>query len=141
MAKDLFSTLDLNLLRTFLIVYQEKNTRKAAERLFVSQPAVSQALQKLRHHFNDDLFVKVHGGLQATSFSEQLINEITPHFDGLMTADDNPYTFQDFQTFKKFCSKMGVKTAHFDRFKNDQLRSQSVIIQPEKPQSILQLVK
>ncbi|TVU58643.1 LysR family transcriptional regulator [Vibrio echinoideorum] len=86
MAKDLFSTLDLNLLRTFLIVYQEKNTRKAAERLFVSQPAVSQALQKLRHHFNDDLFVKVHGGLQATSFSEQLINEITPHFDGLMTA-------------------------------------------------------
>ncbi|PMM65797.1 LysR family transcriptional regulator [Vibrio splendidus] len=86
MAKDLFSTLDLNLLRTFLIVYQEKNTRKAAERLFVSQPAVSQALQKLRYHFNDDLFVKVHGGLQATSFSEQLINEITPHFDGLMTA-------------------------------------------------------
>lgn len=86
MAKDLFSTLDLNLLRTFLIVYQEKNTRKAAERLFVSQPAVSQALQKLRHHFNDDLFVKVHGGLQATSFSEQLINEITPHFDGLITA-------------------------------------------------------
>ncbi|MEZ9395117.1 LysR family transcriptional regulator [Vibrio splendidus] len=86
MAKDLFSSLDLNLLRTFLIVYQEKNTRKAAERLFVSQPAVSQALQKLRHHFNDDLFVKVHGGLQPTSFSEQLINEITPHFDGLMTA-------------------------------------------------------
>jgi DNA-binding transcriptional LysR family regulator len=86
MAKDLFSTLDLNLLRTFLIVYQEKNTRKAAERLFVSQPAVSQALQKLRYHFNDDLFVKVHGGLQPTSFSEQLINEITPHFDGLMTA-------------------------------------------------------
>ncbi|MEF1229788.1 LysR family transcriptional regulator, partial [Vibrio fortis] len=36
MAKDLFSTLDLNLLRTFLIVHQEKNTRKAAERLFVT---------------------------------------------------------------------------------------------------------
>lgn len=86
MAKDLFSSLDLNLLRTFLIVYQEKNTRKAAERLFVSQPAVSQALQKLRHHFSDDLFVKVHGGLQATAFSEQLANEITPHLDGLMTA-------------------------------------------------------
>lgn len=86
MAKDLFSSLDLNLLRTFLIVYQEKNTRKAAERLFVSQPAVSQALQKLRHHFNDDLFVKVHGGLQATAFSEQLSNNITPYFDGLSIA-------------------------------------------------------
>ncbi|WP_117235329.1 LysR family transcriptional regulator [Vibrio maerlii] len=86
MAKDLFSSLDLNLLRTFLVVYQEQNTRKAAERLFVSQPAVSQALQKLRHHFNDDLFVKVHGGLQPTYFCEQLATKITPHLDGLMTA-------------------------------------------------------
>ena len=93
MAKDLFSSLDLNLLRTFLIVYQEKNTRKAAERLFVSQPAVSQALQKLRHHFNDDLFVKVHGGLQATAFCEQLANEITPHLDGLKTAISSSSTF------------------------------------------------
>ncbi|MGR5336527.1 LysR family transcriptional regulator [Vibrio gigantis] len=86
MAKDLFSSLDLNLLRTFLIVYQEKNTRKAAERLFVSQPAVSQALQKLRYHFNDDLFVKVHGGLQPTAFSEQLTNQIKPFMDGLSIA-------------------------------------------------------
>lgn len=85
MAKDLFSTLDLNLLRTFLIVYQEK-TPERLRSVYSFQPAVSQALQKLRHHFNDDLFVKVHGGLQATSFSEQLINEITPHFDGLITA-------------------------------------------------------
>ncbi|WP_394250557.1 LysR family transcriptional regulator [Vibrio profundi] len=86
MAKDLFSTLDLNLLRTFLVVYQEKNTRKASERLFVSQPAVSQALQKLRHHFDDELFVKVHRGLEPTSFCEQLANSITPYFDGLETA-------------------------------------------------------
>ena len=93
MAKDLFSSLDLNLLRTFLIVYQEKNTRKAAERLFVSQPAVSQALQKLRYHFNDDLFVKVHGGLQPTAFSEQLTNQIKPFMDGLSIAVNTSNTF------------------------------------------------
>ncbi|NOH99136.1 LysR family transcriptional regulator [Vibrio sp. 99-70-13A1] len=93
MAKDLFSSLDLNLLRTFLVIHQEKNTRKASERLFVSQPAVSQALQKLRHHFSDDLFVKVHGGLQATAFSEQLANEITPFLDGLMTAINSSSVF------------------------------------------------
>ncbi len=34
MTKDLFFTLDLNLLRTFLVLSQELNTRKAAERLF-----------------------------------------------------------------------------------------------------------
>ena len=93
MAKDLFSTLDLNLLRTFLIVHQEKNTRKAAERLFVTQPAVSQALQKLRHHFDDELFVKVHGGLQPTHFSEQLANELTPHMDGISNAVNSSYGF------------------------------------------------
>ncbi|MGF1753523.1 LysR family transcriptional regulator [Vibrio makurazakiensis] len=86
MAKDLFSSLDLNLLRTFLVVYQEKNTRKTAERLFVSQPAISQALQKLRHHFDDELFVKVHGGLQPTSFCTELANTITPYFHGLESA-------------------------------------------------------
>ncbi|OJI49530.1 LysR family transcriptional regulator [Vibrio vulnificus] len=59
MAKDLFYSLDLNLLRTFMVLYQEKNMRKASKRLFVSQPAISQALQKLRHHFGDELFVKV----------------------------------------------------------------------------------
>ncbi|MBY7733374.1 LysR family transcriptional regulator [Vibrio splendidus] len=94
MAKDLFSSLDLNLLRTFLIVYQEKNTRKAAERLFVSQPAVSQALQKLRHHFDDELFVKVHGGLQPTSFCEDLTNTITPYFHGLESAINKSSQFQ-----------------------------------------------
>ncbi len=66
MTKDLFFTLDLNLLRTFLVLSQELNTRKAAERLFVTQPAISHALQRLRNHFNDELFVKSLNGLQAT---------------------------------------------------------------------------
>ncbi|MFA0349713.1 LysR family transcriptional regulator, partial [Vibrio sp. 10N.222.55.C6] len=47
----------------------------------------------LRHHFNDDLFVKVHGGLQATAFSEELANEISPHLDGLKTAINSSNTF------------------------------------------------
>ena len=83
MTKDLFYSLDLNLLRTFLILSQECNMRKASKRLFISQPAISQALQKLRHHFNDELFVKVHGGLEATPFAKELANTITPHLDGL----------------------------------------------------------
>ena len=68
MAKDLYTSLDLNLLRTFVILSQELNMRKASERLFVSQPAVSQALQKLRNHFNDDLFVKNAPWLKTDGF-------------------------------------------------------------------------
>ncbi|EGU49346.1 transcriptional regulator [Vibrio ichthyoenteri ATCC 700023] len=91
MNKDLFYSLDLNLLRTFLVLSQECNMRKASKRLFVSQPAISQALQKLRHHFEDELFVKVHGGLEATPFAQELADNITPHLDGLAsTLNRNP---------------------------------------------------
>ncbi|MGR5222554.1 LysR family transcriptional regulator [Vibrio parahaemolyticus] len=40
-AKNRFTNLDLNLLKVFKILFEEQNMRKAAERLFVSQPAVS----------------------------------------------------------------------------------------------------
>lgn len=78
MAKNRFNNLDLNLLRVFKVLLEEKNMRKAAERLFVSQPAVSQSLQKLRHHFDDLLFVKVKTGLAPTPFSEQLACDLLP---------------------------------------------------------------
>ncbi len=78
MAKDLFSKLDLNLLRTFLVLNQERNMRKAAERLFISQPAVSKALQRLRDSFDDELFVKTYHGLKATELAEELAESLEP---------------------------------------------------------------
>lgn len=93
MAKDLFYSLDLNLLRTFLVLSQELNMRKASQRLFVSQPAISQALQKLRNHFDDELFVKVPSGLEPTSFATELAQSITPHLDGLATALNSSQEF------------------------------------------------
>ncbi|WP_411990784.1 LysR family transcriptional regulator [Agarivorans sp. DSG3-1] len=86
MNKNSYQQLDLNLLKTFLVLFDEQNMRKASERLFVSQPAISQALSKLRNHFGDELFVKVHGGLKATAFSEELIQLIQPHMSGLENA-------------------------------------------------------
>lgn len=83
MAKDLFSNLDLNLLRTFIVLDQERNMRKAAERLFVSQPAVSKALQRLRDHFGDKLFVKTYHGLRATEHAERLSLAISPLIEQL----------------------------------------------------------
>ncbi|MGF1806612.1 LysR family transcriptional regulator, partial [Aliivibrio sifiae] len=86
MAKDLFSNLDLNLLRTFIILHQERNMRKASERLFVSQPAISKALQRLRDHFGDELFVKTHHGLRATEYANQLAESISPILDELSST-------------------------------------------------------
>ncbi|MGL6259702.1 LysR family transcriptional regulator [Vibrio sp. WXL210] len=83
MAKDLYLTLDLNLLRTFLVLHQELNMRKASGRLHISQPALSQALKKLRNHFDDPLFVKVPSGLEPTYFANELATKVAPHLDGL----------------------------------------------------------
>lgn len=93
MNKDLYTSLDLNLLKIFLILYQELNMRKAASRLFVSQPAISQSLTKLRNHFDDELFVKVPQGLKATPFAETLATSIAPHLDGLAFSVNNSLIF------------------------------------------------
>ena len=59
MAKNRYMSMDLNALRTFVILYQEGNMRKATTKLHVSQPALSHTLSKLRETFDDDLFIKI----------------------------------------------------------------------------------
>lgn len=52
-----FRTLDLNLLRVFDVVMVERNVTRAAERLAMTQPAVSNALRRLREAIGEELFV------------------------------------------------------------------------------------
>jgi DNA-binding transcriptional LysR family regulator len=53
-----FSRIDLNLLVVFDAVMAERNVTRAASRLFLSQPAVSHALARLRRMIGDPLFVR-----------------------------------------------------------------------------------
>lgn len=55
-----FNALDLNLIRVFDALMRERSVTRAGERIGLSQPAVSAALNRLRHLFNDSLFVR-HG--------------------------------------------------------------------------------
>ena len=84
--RDRYQTLDLNLLKTLQVLGQEQNMRRAADRLFVTQPAVSQSLKKLRHHFDDELFIRTPRGLQPTAFTDDLLLRITPLLDALSLA-------------------------------------------------------
>jgi DNA-binding transcriptional LysR family regulator len=60
MAVDrVLANLDLNLLVTLDTLLRERNVTRTAERLGVSQPAVSGALSRLRRHFGDQLLVRV----------------------------------------------------------------------------------
>ena len=77
------ANLDLNLLRVLIVLGEECHMGRAAERLFVTQPAVSQSLKRLRHHFGEELFVRARHGLEPTAFTEGLLLELRPLMDEL----------------------------------------------------------
>lgn len=64
-----FGTLDLNLLRVLDALFREGSTVKAADRMAMSQSAVSGALSRLRHALNDQLFVRQGNRLVATDYA------------------------------------------------------------------------
>lgn len=65
--------LDLNLFVVFDAIYQERNLTRAAEVLSLSQPAVSNALSRLRKSFNDRLFVRTPQGMVPTPVAENIV--------------------------------------------------------------------
>jgi len=62
-----FNRLDLNLLRVFDSVMEERSVLRASERVCLSQSAVSHALARLREMLNDELFVRTAAGMQPTA--------------------------------------------------------------------------
>jgi DNA-binding transcriptional LysR family regulator len=58
--------LDLNLLRVFDALFEERNVTRAAQRLGLTQSAVSHALNRLRFTIGDELFVRGPSGMRAT---------------------------------------------------------------------------
>lgn len=65
--------LDTHLLRVLYLVLQEKSVSRAADRLGITQPAVSSALKRLREITGDDLLVRTRSGMTATERAEGLI--------------------------------------------------------------------
>jgi DNA-binding transcriptional LysR family regulator len=59
--------LDLNLLRIFDAVMEERSVLRAAQRICLSQSAVSHALARLREMLGDELFIRTTTGMQPTA--------------------------------------------------------------------------
>ena len=68
----IFHRIDINLYPLFIAVYEQRSISKAAKILCITQSAASHALQRLRQHLKDDLFVRVSNQMLATPFSEQI---------------------------------------------------------------------
>src|SRR5256886_11495597 len=68
--------LDLNLLRVFDAVLHERGVTLAAKRLGLTQPAVSNALARMRAVFGDALFVRTPLGMEPTPFARELAEPV-----------------------------------------------------------------
>jgi DNA-binding transcriptional LysR family regulator len=78
--------LDLNLLLVFDAVLRERSVVRAADALSISQPAVSHALNRLRHALNDRLFVRTPSGMMPTPRAEQLALPVRKALNELQLA-------------------------------------------------------
>jgi LysR family transcriptional regulator, nod-box dependent transcriptional activator len=79
-----FNRFDLNQLVILDALLTERSVTRAAERIFLSQPAMSCALSRLRRYFNDGLVVQVGNSMTLTPMAESLIR---PVHDVLLQID------------------------------------------------------
>jgi len=96
-----FHTLDLNLLRVFDTLVEERSVTRAGERLGLSQSAISHALNRLRYVLHDELFVRVADGMRPTPRA----SEIAPRLrEGLLQLQLalGPAEFVPEQTERRF---------------------------------------
>ncbi|WP_068830832.1 LysR family transcriptional regulator [Pseudomonas sp. BMS12] len=77
---------DMNLLVVFETLMFERNLTRAAEKLFLGQPAVSAALARLRELFNDPLLVRNGRCLEPTARALVILKELQPAMDTISCA-------------------------------------------------------
>lgn len=99
--------LDLNLLKALDALLDERSVTRAADRLALTQPAVSGMLNRLRESFDDPLFVRAQRGIVPTLRAEQLatpVKQLLADIQGLLQP----------QAFDPATASMTVKLAATD---------------------------
>ncbi|NOD48998.1 MULTISPECIES: LysR family transcriptional regulator [unclassified Ruegeria] len=92
MSKIDFTDLDGKVLRTFLTILEESSVSKAADRLGVTQSAISHTLAKLRQVLGDPLFVRSGQGLTPTERALSLKDPVQSVLDGMRAlTDERPF--------------------------------------------------
>ncbi len=105
-----FRTLDLNLLRVFDAVMVERNVTRAAEKLAMTQPAVSNALRRLRETIGEELFVPGSTGVAPTPRATALWPSVRQAL-GLLRDVFDPQDFDPRHDERRFRLAMADATA------------------------------
>ena len=108
-------TLDLNLLVILQHLLQERSISAVARRLDLSQPAVSNALRRLRTAFGDELFVRTGQGMQPTPRAERMAGPVSEALDLLAhMVEESDEAFDPAHSTRRFRIAMtDVGEIHF----------------------------
>ena len=98
---------DLNLFVIMNAIYTEGSLTKAAEVVGITQPAVSNALSRLREKFNDDLFVRTGSGMVPTHKTENIINDIQNALSLMQKSVNEPDEFDPLTSERTFRISLG----------------------------------
>ena len=81
--------MDYNLYKIFLYLYEEKSISKTANKLYVSQPAISYSLKELENSLGYTLFTRNSKGIEPTIEAKELYNYIRTAFNILNDAEEH----------------------------------------------------
>ena len=81
--------MDYNLYKIFLYLYEEKSISKTANKLYVSQPAISYSLKELENSLGYTLFTRNSKGIEPTQEAKELYNYISTAFNILNDAEEH----------------------------------------------------
>lgn len=96
------NTLDLNLLRVFEALMRERSVSLAAGRLNLTQPAVSNALNRLRAAFDDQMFVRSRSGMEPTPLALALSDPIHEGLAAIRVGISQGSSFEPAKSRRRF---------------------------------------
>jgi DNA-binding transcriptional LysR family regulator len=98
--------IDLNLLVVFLQLYKEKRVSVVADNLGLTQPAVSNALSRLRKMLGDELFLRSARGMEPTPYAAQLAEPIELALASIRDTLERQLEFDPLASVRRFTIAM-----------------------------------
>ena len=97
---------DLNLLRSLDALLSERSVTRAADRVCVSQPAMSGALQRLREYFEDQLLIRVGREMELTPLAKSMVTSVRDVLHDIQVTLETKPTFDPTTAKRTFSVSM-----------------------------------
>ena len=91
---------DFNLYKIFLTLYELKSISKTANKLYVSQPAISYSLKELEAQLGYNLFYRNSKGIEPTMEANELYSYISTAFNIIKSGEEHINNLNSLNIFK-----------------------------------------